>query len=128
MAVTIRKADLLTEKEAIVEPPLRRLKTKTKPHPLLAFVSLAKWLIFPFCLFFALCSVNALMLMENELCNWQKKQIKAKEMQVHQIRASIALRLSKLTEKIGQAQFSHDNPTLLTFETVKRKPTLLGRR
>ncbi|MCX7643228.1 MAG: hypothetical protein N2116_05430 [Armatimonadetes bacterium] len=77
------------------------------------------------CLILAWCLVNGFIMLETKAYNWQKSQVSAKEMQIRQLRASIAQRLSELVKDFPQPQTPL---TLLSLEAHKPKPTLLGRR
>ncbi|GEM_PF-2568518 len=130
MAMSARKVGTLAEEMAVTIPPLPRRGRREKPKPqsLSSPANIAKWFAPLVCLSFAWCLVSMLILIEAKFCNWQKRQIQAKEMQVQQLKASIALRFSKLSVKPAHSQSLQGNPTLLRIEMPKSKTTLLGRR
>lgn len=71
------------------------------------------------------CLLNALILAETKTYNWQRQQVSFKEMKAHQLQAAIAQRLSGLAKNQSQAPM---HPILLSVNSLKPKPTLVGRR
>ncbi len=127
MVAPVKRERHQTKRSEVLAPPLNRPRIEPKRRPL-AQQSTGNWVhrfILSGCLFLTWCLVNGLIMVETKAYNWQKSQVSVKEMQIHQLQASIAQRLSDLTKNLPQPP-SH--PTLLSINTSKPKPTLLGRR
>ncbi len=71
------------------------------------------------------CLLNALILAETKTYNWQRQQVSFKEMRAHQLQAAIAQRSSGLAKNPSQAPM---HPILLSVNSLKPKPNLIGRR
>ncbi len=130
MTAVVRKTRAVSEGVTVTAMPLQQpiRRTKPKSQPLRAWAFIARWLAFPVILSVAWGFVNALALLEAKACDWERRQIRTKEMQIQQLQASIALRLSELMVKSYPHQSTKSKPNLLTVKPPERKATLLGRR
>lgn len=116
-----------TKRSEVAPPPLNRPRSepKRRPAPRPQTGNWAYRLVFSLFLFSVWCLVNGLIMAEMRACNWQKTQASAKEMQVRQLQVKITQRLSELAKNSPQPS---SPPILLSLESPKTKPTLLGRR
>lgn len=130
MTAVARKANTLTERTKVSAPLLRQPKERTKPklNLMKAMMIWAKWFALPTCLSIAWCLLNALIVNEAKMCELLKKQIRVVEMKSQQLQASIALRVSELTENSNQLTPNQQKLTLLSLRSPGRQATLLGRR
>lgn len=116
-----------TRRSEVLTPPLSRPKVEPKHRPAIQWWAW-NWvhrLLLSGCLFLIWCLVNGLIVVETKAYNWQKSQTSAKEMQVRQLQANIAQRLSELAKTPLKPSTP---PILLSADETKPKPTLLGRR
>ncbi|MFN3420678.1 MAG: hypothetical protein ACK40X_03000 [Armatimonadota bacterium] len=126
MVATVKKEKHRTKQGEVSAPPLSRPKSEPKRRP--ATQWLGNWtyrFLLSGCLFLAWCLVNGLIMMETKAYNQQKSLIPAKEAQIRQLKAKIARRLSELVKDSPKLSTP---PTLLSVDSPKPKPTLLGRR
>ncbi len=126
MVAPIKKEKHRATQREVLVPPLRRPKSESKRRP--ATQWLGDWtyrFLLSGCLFLAWCLVNGLIMVETKAYNLQKSSISAKEAQIRQLQAKIAQRLSELVKDSPKLSTP---PALLSVESPKPKPTLLGRR
>lgn len=126
MVAPIKKEKHRATQREVLVPPLRRPKSELKRRP--ATQWLGDWtyrFLLSGCLFLAWCLVNGLIMVETKAYNLQKSSISAKEAQIRQLQAKIAQRLSELVKDSPKLSTP---PVLLSVESPKPKPTLLGRR
>ncbi len=126
MVAPVKKERHKTKQGEVLTPPLSRPKSEPKPHPAIQW--LRDWtygLLLSGCLFLAWCLVNGLITVETKTYHLQKSLISAKEAQIRQLQAKIAQRLSELVKESPKLS---NPPTLLSVDSPKPKPTLLGRR
>lgn len=127
MVVTAKKGRDEAKKPEISMHPLNRREGAPRRRPM-SQPWTGNWihrLFLSGCLFLTWCLVNGLIVLETKAYNWQKSQISAKEMQVRQLQADIAQRLSELAKVPLKPSTP---PILLIVDKPKNKPTLVGRR
>lgn len=126
MVAPIKKEKHRATQREVLVTPLRRPKSEPKRRP--ATQWLGDWtyrFLLSGCLFLAWCLVNGLIMVETKAYNLQKSSISAKEAQIRQLQGKIAQRLSELVKDSPKLSTP---PVLLSVESPKPKPTLLGRR
>ncbi|MFA0744496.1 MAG: hypothetical protein LASZOEIN_001288 [Candidatus Fervidibacter sp.] len=126
MVATVREKANESEPK-VSAPPLNRIKSEPKRRQATqsAFETWAQRISLSGFMLVIWCLLNALILAETKTYNWQRQQVSFKEMRARQLQASIAQRLSSLVKNPSQLP---KQPVLLSVNSSKPKPTLMGRR